>query len=325
MSITFKPYFIECITNLHVGSGDANYGIVDKLVQRDTVTGFPTIHSSSLKGALREHFEQKWVAVFFINPSEMDNLMTDIRKECNKKVADRNFAFLDKKLILKTGEASTKKVEELLAAIEKLDSIFGKEGKGGTDSETGEYKFLSADLVALPVRCNFKNYVLGINHDMAADINQKAALFLGTSKQIFATAGEENALIIGQGNTLYHIENTLTQDVFAEDIELAKVKHTNPLKATGFNGFSAKYATFTSADFADINKNLPVIARNKLGENNNLWYEEVVPHKTVFITYIGVTNTNITEFETILKDELIQVGANASVGYGLCKFHAITI
>ena len=56
-----QAYFIQCITNLHVGSGDANYGIVDKLVQRDTVYNYPTIHASSLKGALREHFENLWV------------------------------------------------------------------------------------------------------------------------------------------------------------------------------------------------------------------------------------------------------------------------
>lgn len=38
MGQVFKAYFIQCITNMHVGSGDANYGIVDKLVQRDPVT-----------------------------------------------------------------------------------------------------------------------------------------------------------------------------------------------------------------------------------------------------------------------------------------------
>jgi CRISPR-associated protein Cmr4 len=59
--MTAKAYLIQCITNLHVGSGDATYGIVDKLVQRDAVYSYPTIHSSSLKGSLREHFENAWV------------------------------------------------------------------------------------------------------------------------------------------------------------------------------------------------------------------------------------------------------------------------
>ncbi len=48
-------YTIRAITNLHVGSGNANYGIIDNLIQKDVLTGFPVINSSGFKGALREH------------------------------------------------------------------------------------------------------------------------------------------------------------------------------------------------------------------------------------------------------------------------------
>lgn len=51
-------YHIETITNLHVGSGEINQGVVDNLVQRDAVTDFPIINASSLKGALRQHFNE---------------------------------------------------------------------------------------------------------------------------------------------------------------------------------------------------------------------------------------------------------------------------
>ncbi len=47
---------LECISNLHVGSGDTNYNIVDKEVERDPVTNYPTINASGVKGALREYF-----------------------------------------------------------------------------------------------------------------------------------------------------------------------------------------------------------------------------------------------------------------------------
>ncbi len=56
------PYAIYKITpktNLHAGSGDTEFGIVDKLVQKDATTGLPTIYASSLKGALREYFKVK--------------------------------------------------------------------------------------------------------------------------------------------------------------------------------------------------------------------------------------------------------------------------
>ncbi|MDO4695790.1 MAG: type III-B CRISPR module RAMP protein Cmr4 [Porphyromonas sp.] len=52
-------YTIRCLTNMHVGKGDATYEVVDNCVQRDVTTGFPCIYSSSLKGALRQYFSSK--------------------------------------------------------------------------------------------------------------------------------------------------------------------------------------------------------------------------------------------------------------------------
>lgn len=50
--------FLLCETALHAGSGD-DVGIVDLPIQREKHTQFPKIESSSLKGAIREVFEQK--------------------------------------------------------------------------------------------------------------------------------------------------------------------------------------------------------------------------------------------------------------------------
>lgn len=55
-SYTTDTYLITAISNLHAGSGDAEYGIIDKRVQKDVISKLPTINSSSLKGALRELF-----------------------------------------------------------------------------------------------------------------------------------------------------------------------------------------------------------------------------------------------------------------------------
>lgn len=264
MANQFQAYFIEVITNMHVGSGDANYGVVDKLVQRDPVTGHPTIHPSSLKGALREHFESKW--------------------------GKRNA---------------------------KVESIFGKEAKDGNESETGAYKFLGADLVALPVRCNFEQYVMGLNSEVAKAINNKSKLL--NSKEIF------NAL--DAGNKLFYQANQPSYEVYAEDTVLAnKSAYTNPLKVTSaLVSLNSKYAAFKNEAFTAISKNLPVIARNTIenGKSGNLWYEEVVPHQSVFITFVYTTNDHLTDFETRLNEDIIQIGGNASIGYGLCKFHQI--
>ena len=47
---------LECMTNMHVGNGDVNYNIIDNEVEKDPVTGYPTINASGVKGALREFF-----------------------------------------------------------------------------------------------------------------------------------------------------------------------------------------------------------------------------------------------------------------------------
>lgn len=52
-------YKITCLTNMHVGDGEATYNIIDNQVQRDVITGYPTINASSLKGSLRSFFNVK--------------------------------------------------------------------------------------------------------------------------------------------------------------------------------------------------------------------------------------------------------------------------
>lgn len=59
MTYSYRFYTIRCLTNMHVGTGDSSFGIVDRHVQKDAITELPTIHASSLKGAIREHCVQK--------------------------------------------------------------------------------------------------------------------------------------------------------------------------------------------------------------------------------------------------------------------------
>jgi CRISPR-associated protein Cmr4 len=73
-------------------------------------------------------------------------------------------------------------------------------------------------------------------------------------------------------------------------------------------------------DFRKIS--LPVIARNHLenGISTNLWYEEVVPHESIF--YVPVLSEDselLGKFKTDVNNKIIQFGGNASIGCGLCK------
>jgi len=52
-------YCIHCLTNMHMGSGEDNLSIIDKQVQRDEISGYPVLHSSGIKGALREYAQSE--------------------------------------------------------------------------------------------------------------------------------------------------------------------------------------------------------------------------------------------------------------------------
>ena len=52
------PLFLVCESPLHAGSG-SELGIIDLPIQRERHTNFPKIEGSSLKGCIREAFEEQ--------------------------------------------------------------------------------------------------------------------------------------------------------------------------------------------------------------------------------------------------------------------------
>lgn len=80
--------------------------------------------------------------------------------------------------------------------------------------------------------------------------------------------------------------------------------------------------TMDSKEFSELcnNDNLPIIARNALGVNTNLWYEQVVPSETIFYAIIQEPNSALKD---CMNGKIIQIGANATIGYGYCEFRCI--
>ncbi len=250
-------YLITCLTNLHVGAEGVNYGVVDNLVQRDTISNIPVINASSLKGALREFFKDKW--------GENDDKL--------------NYIF---------GPDSTR------------NSSSGKEG-------IGNYKFFEARLLSLPMRSDVKPFYNVTTVDLLANINSLYKAFQNTDlidKIGFSDKRESKVQV--------KLEDWFTEkkDDFPEN------------KLIGEN-----IATFDTDTFKKVVKSLPVIARNKLdnGESKNLWYEEVVPRESRFVFMVSKTNRFNDEFDEIILNNVIQIGGNASVGYGFCKITKIVL
>ena len=260
-----KFYTITALTNMHVGSGDANQGVIDNLIQRDVVTGLPTINGSSLKGALKEFFTSKW---------------TDDE---------------DKR---------------------RLNKIFGD------NDNAANYRFLSADLLALPLRSNQKPYFLATAPSVVDKLKKDLQIY--GIKNITSTV---ESPINGQPVVF----NTITTNTLIEDFTPTRSQTDYPQEALFFISETDKTVILSDEDFKTVcdDAHLPVIARNNLGENKNLWYEQVLPRESIlgFTLLINsdTEDADFNAFNQLLTDEksIIHIGANATVGQGFTKITQI--
>lgn len=257
-------WLLRAVTNLHAGSGDADYGIVDKHVQRDPVTDLPVINASSIKGAFREAFE--------------DNLSEG-----------------------------------------KVTDIFGSKNRGGRadDLKQGKYRFYSAKLLALPVRASEDFYFMATCPELLADFVKDAATF---DVELDATL---------KGNIQNLLKNKPEPGKphrYGGSERQVRLEDWTSVKQTGESGLEAllgeRVAVLHAKDFKVLSDELPVIARNHLenGISVNLWYEQVVPREARLYCPMYCPDKTLEEIFTTAKNNLLQLGGNATVGYGLTKF-----
>ena len=241
-------YKITCLTNLHVGNGESNFDIIDNAVEKDPVTGLPTINSSGVKGAFRQYFKEKG------SPEDV------------------------------------------------IKNIFGSEQKSsqGTGSIPGKVKFYQADLLARPARASMgdmSNYMV-TSKEAIELFNKKVEIFGEKSKKITVNSAANNAIGV-EGVTNFIVSKI---DLINETTVIV-----------------------TDRELSDLP--LPVLARNQLddGISKNLWYEQIVPHKSIFTFVVSSDNdVSLNLFENILGDTAyVQFGGNASIGYGLCQIEKI--
>lgn len=253
-------YKITCVTNLHVGSGEANFDVIDNTVEKDPVTELPTINSSGVKGALRQYFVERGVE---------SKDITDIFGSSPKKSAEKTNS--------NTADDKDK-------------------SKNEPKTIPGQVKFYQADLLARPARASKgdKSYYMVTSDVAVAQHIQKMKIFAHTN----INAVPKNCDEVGVEGITAEKEIELLNESFKmiEDIELRDMP-------------------------------LPVLARNQLedGISNNLWYEQVVPHKSIFTFAVSSESAEILNSfaKVVKKNPYIQFGGNASIGYGLCNVEEI--
>lgn len=178
---------------------------------------------------------------------------------------------------------------ELEMCREKRIKIFGadKQEKANKESKKGEYSFFDAQLLAMPVQDDAHLYKLKTSEEQ---LQQFVALL-----------------------------NAVGVDKSFETLKTELEKMYGP--------YFDNDSVVSSAEFKEIcaNDELPIIARNCLETGReNLWYEQVLPRKSVLGTIV-ISKDQAGE-DLIAQnfcDKVVQIGANATIGYGYCRFKKI--
>lgn len=279
-----KFYGLKCITNLFVGNGDNSYGIIDNQVEKDPILETPIIPSTSLKGSLRDFFENN---------------------------SDNNI---------------------------KITEIFGSDAKETKNTNSGSYSFFTAQLLFRPMRVSDGNFtyclvttvdllekmvqmVSDLNGDLPCDMLKAIKKVKEKMNNLKDKYGISNKDISVEGYDLEYCKEDVNKDVNKAIDLLLNIFEKFNLK-NGVPIVILKPEIFKEID-------LPIVARNQLedGLSNNLWYEEIVPHESIFYFAIMYPDNNdsFKKFDEELRSNIIRFGGGASIGYGYCKIEEYTI
>lgn len=184
---------------------------------------------------------------------------------------------------------------------DKEDDIFGRASTNDDSAiEKGKLKFLPAHMLARPMRTT----------------TGEKPFYLVTTEGIMEQF-EEYLSCFGFEISDY------TQNQEDSCVEVEGI-HIDPIK---LSEFSEELYIMEDKTFRNID--LPVLARNCLQGDGNLWYEEVVPHHSVFYSLVlsdGTTDgeLNLEKFRQKLEGKnIIHFGGNETIGYGFTKVEVV--
>lgn len=270
-----KIYVINALTNMHVGSGDVNYGVIDNLIQRDPITDLPNINASGLKGALRESYEDTGL----------------------------------------------------------INDIFGSAPKDTDNKKQGGARFFEASLLSLPVRTDKAPFLLATSVELIKGFAEKVNLFTGESSLELTTTLRDFVKNI-ENKVLSNKAIVFKSEYDGAIIEVMDLKASNvsiDLPACITQVFGENLVIVSHEYLKELcdNNHLPVIARNNLenGQSKNLWYEQILPKYSrlyFMVMNVDCQPTVWSDFTNRLVTDVFQIGANATIGYGFCKFNEVS-
>ncbi|MFC3749081.1 type III-B CRISPR module RAMP protein Cmr4 [Paenibacillus sp. GCM10012306] len=305
-----RLYFIHCLTSVHVGTGEGT-GVIDMPIMREKMTAWPMLPGSSIKGVQREYhrrndYNESWFNAAFgkednkkeatsvENAGHAGALVLSDSRMLAFPVASRygTFAYVSSPLaisrLLRDARAAGFEIPDELN-WNKIDEVFQ-----------------SADQVIVGTDSVLRKPIQG-------DENKETRFV--ELDEFKATAKEEPSLTGWL--------NWLSKQLFdAEDPFSAKLLQER------FVIVSDEAFQYFVTTCCEVTPRIRIASETKTVEGGALWYEEYIPTEAilyglVWCDKIYAHGNNLTA-ETLLNklsdEQLLQIGANASVGKGRVRF-----
>jgi len=288
-------FYIHTITPMHVGSG-SDLGIVDMPIQRESHTSYPKIEGSSLKGSIREAFEQE--------------------KNIDELKIHQVFGYDE----TNASEEAKKKFDEL------KDKYAG--ALGFSDARILLFPIKSVKGVFAYVTC--PNVIKRYENDLVKIIGKNVDFKIPNENTITQNSkiklDDEDIVILEEYSFEVSEDNNTNKlaEFLAKKTEISEIKEKLiVLSDDDFKDFVNMFTEVITRTKID----------NKTGtvKDGALFNEEYLPSETVMysmvfassiIPYIGNDIKNEDDVMKFFKNncpEVIQIGGNATIGKGICK------
>ena len=207
----------------------------------------------------------------------------------------------------------------------EITYIFGSESNSKKEEEhkAGAFNFFSGNLLSMPVRSNRRPHYFATSPEILKELLSFAEHIGHKLPEGFVKAAEtaigleikEKTALVFDGSQEGQLED-FDITIQKGSLDEGSLKTLEDLLGSPLALCGQETMKLFCDDF-----HLPLIARNNLenGRSKNLWHEQVVPRQSRFY-FFTLEPTGISD-EKKLKFEIgkpVQIGGNASIGYGFC-------
>lgn len=256
-----QPFFLHVISPLHAGSG-SEIGVIDLPIQRERHTGFPKIESSSLKGAIREVFEEHAQ-----NTDERVRIHKIFGYDDSEKIKEVNEKFKEKEQQEFAGAIGFSDARLLLFPVKAMKGVY-------------------AYITCLHALKTFKQDVdLCQNSAVAFEVDWPGTkLFKPQNDQSVCLAADKNAVAVEE----YVLLEEYAFKVNPAGADAASTLAAKLAEITGIADLTQKLVILSDVDFRDfVEMSTEVITRTKINNETGtvaqgqLFTEEFLPAESV--------------------------------------------